>query len=296
MTRHLVLVHGRAQEFKDADTLKKEWIVAWQTGLAKSRLSMPIPLEHIHFPYYGQTLFDLVGGSSAAEAADIIVRGTAGDDAEEQFVRAALQEAAARENITDDDVDAALDDHDSVIERGASNWKVTRVLASLLDRRVPGASGSTVALVTSDVYKYLRNPGIGRLIDEGVRKGFSPDHEMVVVAHSLGSVVAYSLLLHAGAAAGWKVRLFVTVGSPLAVTVIKKALTPLERPRVAADWYNARDPADIVALHPLTPSYFPVKPEVDHTDHVENLTPNRHGIIGYLSDREIAQRIHTALI
>ena len=257
MNRHLVLVHGRAQEFRNADALKKEWIIAWQTGLAQSGLSMPIPLDHIHFPYYGQTLFDLADGASAADAADVIVRGRGGDDAEEQFVRAALEEAAARENITDDDVAAVLDGDDPVIERGASNWKVTRVLASLLDRRVPGASGSTVALVTSDVYKYLRNPGISRLIDGGVMKGFSADHEMVVVAHSLGTVVAYSLLLRAGAAAGWKVRLFATVGSPLAVTVIKRALAPLEHPPVVADWYNARDRADIVALHPLTPAVLP---------------------------------------
>ena len=131
---------------------------------------MPIPLDHIHFPYYGQTLFDLADGASAAAAADVIVRGRGGDDAEEQFVRAALEEAAARENITDDDVDAVLDGDDPVIERGAGNWKVTRVLASLLDRRVPGASGSTVALVTSDVYKYPRNPGISRLIDEASGK------------------------------------------------------------------------------------------------------------------------------
>jgi hypothetical protein len=288
---HLVFVHGRAQEFKDASALKDEWIAAWQTGLAKSGLSLPVAPDHIHFPYYGQTLFDLVDGVSAEAAAAVIVRGSA-DEAEERFVRTALEEAAGGQSITDDAVDAVLDEE--VIQRGAGNWKITRALASLIDRRVPGASG-LVAVTTSDVYKYLRNPGISRVIDEGVRQGFRTGDEMVVVAHSLGTIVAYSLLLRMGVASGWKVRLFVTLGSPLAVTVIKKALAPLEYPRVAAGWYNARDPVDLVSLYPLTAEHFPVRPSVEHADHVENLTPNRHGITGYLGDRLVAQRIYEAL-
>lgn len=295
MTRHLVFVHGRSQELKDADALKKEWVIAWQTGLAKSGLATPIPLSAIRFPYYGQTLIDLVDGASAADAADIIVRGMSGNDIEEEFIRGALAEAADRAGITEDEIDARLQDDDPVIERGPANWKLTRVLASLLDRRLPGASGSTVALVTRDVYKYVRNPGIGRRIDEGVRQAFSSDVEMVVVGHSLGSVVAYSLLAHAGAAAGWKVPLFVTVGSPLAITVIKQALAPLEHPQVAAHWMNARDPSDIVALYPLTAAHFPVQPGIENADHVSNGTPNRHGIEGYLSDALVAKRIYDAL-
>ena len=75
MTAQLVFVHGRSQEHKDADALKQEWIEAWQRGLAKSGLSIPIPEHDIRFPFYGDTLYDLVTG--VADPADVIIRGGA---------------------------------------------------------------------------------------------------------------------------------------------------------------------------------------------------------------------------
>lgn len=293
--RELVLIHGRDQQHKDSRALKKAWIDAWTQGLAESGLRIPIPETAVRFPYYGQTLFDLADGVSAAAAAAIIVRGTAGDDAEAQFVREVLQEAAAAKGITDAEIDEELTQGDPVIERGAQNWRMTRVLAKLLDRRVPGASGSIVALITSDVHKYLRNPGVGNRINDGVRGAFSPNVETVVVGHSLGSVVGYSVLTHEGRSHGWNVPLFVTLGSPLAVKAIRKALAPIQHPHVATHWLNARDPADIVALYPLTQTHFDVTPRVENNDDIHNETSNRHGIRGYLSDATVARRIYEAL-
>ena len=40
--RHLVFVHGRAQENKDAVALKEEWLAAFREGLAKNGLDLPI--------------------------------------------------------------------------------------------------------------------------------------------------------------------------------------------------------------------------------------------------------------
>ena len=245
---------------------------------------------------YGDALFDLADGVSVADAADVILRGNAGSEAEREFVRAGLQEAADREHISREEVDELLDADNPVITHGVANWKLTRALASLLDRRVKGASGATVALVTRDVYRYLRDPGIGNRINDGVRKALTADTEMVVVGHSLGSVVAYALLAHQGEAARWKVPLLLTLGCPLAVTVIRNALAPIAHPTVVAHWHNARDPADIVALHPLIAPHFDIKPAVEHSDHVSNGTDNRHGIEGYLSDQTVARRIHDALI
>src|SRR5215208_4338102 len=75
MMRQLIFVHGRSQQEKDSLALKGEWIAAWEKGLAKSNLSRPIEDKDIHFPYYGDTLFQMVGGKNAAEVAEVIVRG-----------------------------------------------------------------------------------------------------------------------------------------------------------------------------------------------------------------------------
>ena len=67
--RDLVFVHGRAQQNKDSKALKEEWIADWKAGLALSGLTLPLPPERIHFPYYGDTLAQLVAGKSPEEAA-----------------------------------------------------------------------------------------------------------------------------------------------------------------------------------------------------------------------------------
>jgi pimeloyl-ACP methyl ester carboxylesterase len=165
----------------------------------------------------------------------------------------------------------------------------------VLDRRVPG-SGTALALFTKVVYHYIRNPGIRDRIDEGVRQAIT-SRPAVVVGHSLGTVVAYSLLNREGTMNNWDVPLFATVGSPLAVTAIRKALQPNQHPQCAKQWFNARDKRDIVALYPLDSEHnWGVDPPIENNSDIENPTSNRHCAVGYLSDREIARRIHQELM
>src|SRR5512132_52328 len=102
MKRELVFVHGRAQEFKSADKLKATWIETWIRGLGKSGLAMPVSENSIRFPYYGQTLSDLVHGKSPDEIADVIVRGTDLDPGQRQFIFEVLEEVLAAEGVTDE--------------------------------------------------------------------------------------------------------------------------------------------------------------------------------------------------
>lgn len=128
-----------------------------------------------------------------------------------------------------------------------------------------------------------------------MRQAMVPDVPTVVVAHSLGTVVAYNLLRRDGQAQRWQVPLFVTLGSPLAVKAIRAALAPIDHPACAAAWFNAMDERDVVALYPLTSDRFDVEPAILNKTDVQNHTANRHGISGYLDDAEVARRIHAAL-
>jgi hypothetical protein len=106
-------------------------------------------------------------------------------------------------------------------------------------------------------------------------------------------VVAYNVLRTERRAL--QVPLFVTVGSPLGVRAIRDQLVPLRYPRPAAAWYNAYDPRDVVALYPLDSRNFPVTPSVQNAGRVNNRTSNRHGIVGYLDDPDVAKRVLDAL-
>lgn len=293
MTRQLLLIHGRSQENKDATELKAQWVDALKQGLAKNNLDLPISDADIRFPYYGQTLFDLVRNRPADEVAEVIVRGEDVNENEALFVREVLIEIQKQASISDEQVQVLAGE--SIRERGPLNWKWVRAILTALDTRVPGASSASISLVTRDVYLYLRNPGFQNIVDNGIRSAVSAGVETVVVGHSLGAVASYSLLRRDGASLGWKVPFFVTLGAPLAVTAIKDALKPINHPACVSKWFNAMDSRDIVALYPLDATHFAVTPAIENKTDVDNFTENRHGISGYLSDAVVAKRIYDAL-
>jgi hypothetical protein len=299
MMREMVFVHGRSQQNKDASAMKKDWIDALGVGLAKSGLDLPVPDTQVRLPYYGDTLFHLSEGESIDDAAKVIVRGEETDAAEKRFILEVLEEIRKQNGITEEQL-AEVAGHE-VVERGPLNWPWVRATLQALDRFIPQSSSPTIALFSHDVYVYLTNAAIRQVIEDGIREAFTPGVETVVVSHSLGTVVAYNLLRREGRDRGWTVPLFVTLGSPLAVTAIRRALksfAPTRTPECAAAWLNAMDSRDVVALYPLDPQNFPIDPQnpaIENKTDVDNHTDNRHGIAGYLDSDVVASRIHRAL-
>jgi hypothetical protein len=300
MMRQLVFVHGRAQEHKDSIALKSEWIEALNEGLAKSNLTLPIAEPDVRFPFYGDTLYDLVGGKPADTAAAVVVRGETGDDGEKRFILALMEEIRQKTGITEAQIAEVAGQE--VVTRGPLNWEWVQGFLRAVDRFVPHGSGTSIALFTHDVYQYLKNSAIRETIDTGVSAAMTPGVEAVVVGHSLGTVVAYNLLRQQGHLRGWKVPLFVTLGSPLAVSEIRKTLrsfAPTRCPECVTSWFNAMDERDVVALYSLDTSRFPIdpaNPAIENKIDVSNKTRNRHGIAGYLDDKEVARRIYDALV
>lgn len=299
MGRQLVLIHGRSQQNKNAVALKAEWLDALDEGFQKSGLSLPIAEPDVRFPYYGDTLIQMTEGQSADTAADVIVRGEGASDDEARFTRAVLEEMRKEAGITDAQLAEVVGQ--DVVDRGPQNWGWVQGILKAVDRFVPHGSGAGIALATKDVYQYLKNPAVQQEIDEGVAQAFTPGVETIVVSHSLGTVVAYNLLRREGHRRGWKVPLFITLGSPLGVTEIRRTMSAsgaLRCPECASAWFNAMDERDVVALFALTPRAFPLdpaNPAIENKTDVRNRTDNRHGISGYLDDAEVARRIHAAL-
>jgi len=292
MKRKLIFIHGRSQQFKDSIQLKADWISAWEKGLKLNGLEVPIEETDISFPYYGQTLHDLV--KKSPDVAEIIIRGAEDDAAKKAFVRSVVEDIKNDTGITDEQLEMIVGS--DVVERGPLNWPWVRGVLQAVDKYLPGGSGSSIALATNDVYQYLNSSGIRDSIESGVLKAISPGIETVVVSHSLGTVVAYNLLRREGESRNWNVPLFVTLGSPLAVTAIKKALRPIGHPSCASRWYNAMDPRDIVSLRPLDEKHFDISPAIENHLKVNNHTDNRHGITGYLDDKHVAKCIYDALV
>jgi hypothetical protein len=116
----------------------------------------------------------------------------------------------------------------------------------------------------------------------------------VVVAHSLGTVIAYDVLSEP-ALAGRIVPLLVTLGSPLGYTEIQDVITkPLRLPAPVQLWANFADPLDVVALDTSLADEFQGAPRIIDA-RVDNPSPNNHAACGYLGASRVRSTVTAAL-
>ncbi len=310
MATKLIFIHGRNQQGRDPVELKRQWFDAVVEGFTRVGLDAPITLDDTIFPYFGDALHELTREDSLDEAdammGDEAGAGAGGDaDDTAHFGREVLGEVLDASGVSPEAIDAEID-HDVVDEEaievakggGALTWEWVHTGLTILDRFVPGASGASVAYATSDVAQYLKDDAIRAEIDGVVADAFhqcSPDDRIVVIAHSLGSVIAYNLLAHGGLEHDYDIAAFVSIGSPLGVTAIRKAVSPMLHPPTIGHWLNAYDTRDVVALYPLDHRHFPISPAILNHGTVDNTTSNHHKIEGYLDDPTVALTIHRAL-
>jgi subtilisin family serine protease/pimeloyl-ACP methyl ester carboxylesterase len=131
------------------------------------------------------------------------------------------------------------------------------------------------------------------------------DEEVVLVSHSMGTVIAFEVL-HARAKAGRpvNVRQFVTLGSPLGITEVQDFLdAPLVVPEGVHQWLNFADPFDPVALDKGLANEFEARrTESGSVRIVDRLIVNErttrgnpHASLGYLADPKVRTAIAQAL-
>jgi hypothetical protein len=316
----LVFVHGRAQEDRSSTKIATEWMTALNEGMSKAKLRA-LNIEPI-VPYYGNELISLINkGRKALEPEltpptpssprdpDLAIRGPSYRNLVAEFADVASQRVMISDDelyrhgfrprrpasAGDDDIRRPRRDAPATrlgeeldnSDRGPQNWSWVLAVVRRLDELFPGLSSGGIELILRDVYLYCTDSKLREAIDKVVADALPPGPS-IVIGHSLGTVVAYNVL-HATKA---KIAHFVTIGSPLAINAIKQRLKVRpSRPSGVGNWYNARDPKDIVALNPLTAGYFPTEPQIDNNDGIINPSENKHHISGYLGHPDIAAYI-----
>jgi pimeloyl-ACP methyl ester carboxylesterase len=99
-----------------------------------------------------------------------------------------------------------------------------------------------------------------------------------IIAHSLGSVVAYRLLRDQRLPC----RRLITIGSPLGFRAVRELLDgKFTWPVGLTDWRNFYDKHDLVALGKPFAHSAEWRPRIIHTE-VDNRDFNSHGAMGYL--------------
>ncbi|MFF7732998.1 trypsin-like peptidase domain-containing protein [Streptomyces sp. NPDC007984] len=288
--RHLVFLHGRDQQEKYPDDLRLFWTAGLNRGLTLASLPTLDP-EDIWFPFYGTRLHDLVTGRestaepigldrvSAAAAAEVFAAESP-TGAYEQL----LYEAAARAGMPQNGP-ATTEGFGSglvgVLHRPLS-WLAAR---SDLDEW-------TIATFLRDVDLYLGDDAVRQAVLDSVMETMPTSGELVLVTHSLGTVVGMDLLTRLPAAVD--PVLLVTAGSPLGLDGVNERLLtrgPHQPPRVR-DWVNVWCPTDAVAIGcPLEDERWGKLTQLA----VSNGRDRAHDIDEYLGHPKAAQEIRGVL-
>lgn len=291
----VVLVHGIGQQVKGPQTLLAEWYPALCDGLTLAGDGVRVARAEVTVAFYGD-IFRPPGtrglDGPLLDSSDVT------DAEDERWLRTWWEEAARLESAVDGPEDPGR-------IRRTPNW-VQRAL-NALSHSVFFVGCSEHMLISSarQVRRYFTEPAVRRAVRSRVTERITSETR-VVVAHSLGSVVAYEVLC-AHPAAGLRL---ITVGSPLGIrNLVFDRLEPaplLGRgrwPPSAASWANIADRGDVVALTKTLSPLFPGNPPSSGrppssgqlTDILVDNGARAHDIRPYLTARETGHAIAEAL-
>jgi pimeloyl-ACP methyl ester carboxylesterase len=167
----------------------------------------------------------------------------------------------------------------------------------------------------ADVYSYLNDDGgvatqIRALLIAELERAWSAGDRVLLIGHSLGSVIAWDALWHLSRETGseGRVELLMTLGSPLATRFIRKGLLGARRsgperyPANVGRWVNIAARGEMVALHRRVRPFFAgmvryglvqaIEDDANIYNHfhgVDGLNP--HKSYGYLNHAAVARRI-----
>ncbi|WP_304619607.1 hypothetical protein [Paracoccus sediminilitoris] len=288
----MILVHGISQEGKSEKIILDEWLTPLRAALAKQGSDPIGRLSRIEAVFYGDLLSS---NSSPWLKSETLPMGAeeASDDFDE-FAVEALEAMAISIGVTRAEIEAEADETTVPMGKGPHK-KWLKAIARTVEKVSP-LKGTMALRVLGQAHAYIRNKYVHDLVNENVRPVFEDDEPAIIVSHSLGTIVSYALLREfARNDRPRQSPLWLTLGSPLGIDVVRKGFTkPRVRPEGVSRWVNAADPEDFVALRPaLGASDF--GPDVENYSDVENGPENPHSISGYLSDARVAKTIIEAI-
>lgn len=275
----IIGVHGIGHQFSGEHTLAEQWLPALKDGLARAGKTLP---EEVTFKcaFYGDLFRPAGKGAIAPYSAHDV------DAWEAQLLESWWEEAAR----TDPGVRAPDE-----LTKASAMPIVQRALDALTRSRF--FSGVLEKAMISDlkqVHDYFKYDQIRRSARARIG-ALVKDDTQVIIAHSLGSVVAYEALC---ANPQWPVRHLITLGSPLGIrNLIFDALEPAPQrelgqwPGSVEHWTNISDRSDVVALAKrLEPLFMPRIFDVS----VDN-GMKVHDVCRYLTTLEVGNAIAAAV-
>jgi len=290
----MVFIHGRGQEFKDPVALMKSLRSGLNAGLVNAGRPSLDDVPAV-LPFYGNVLYQVTADLERNNS-PIHLEAMPADVDQPGPLHPALSKEVGlmeRELVTDlaDKAGAPVVHEEGIFPNGAErllSWGAVRA-ALLFVARNAGVDREVIKSQLKDVAVYLAGADARDKVLATVRDGIPADGKIVLVTHSLGTVVGRDLL--DDPTIRQRTVAWVTLGSPLGLPAVQRNLeTKGPHHPENVDWQTGYDTNDIVALgHPLQPTWG--NPLIDVR--VEN-GDAPHNIERYLSHPEIADFVFRA--
>jgi hypothetical protein len=291
----LAFVHGINNQMNTPDDIRDRWWEAIERGWQDLGLT-PKPKPEIDVGYYATTLADAVAGrpsGAVAQGGDMATRSHG-----HRFLQAYMDEADMKDHELASAMEAAGHETPEVVEQGWFQEKLVDAAGAI--EKVLHNRGKWLARhFLSQATHYIEDKGLAAQIGLMVRQQIFDNHDepVLLVSHSLGTVVSYKLLSSDQKLRKRAVPMFVTLGSPLGIGMMQEILPPREtipNPPIAG-WVNGYRRDDFVALdRPLTPKTVGLT-GIHNINEGLHDDGDPHSVAAYLQSPPICARIHDAL-
>ncbi|MEG0828268.1 MAG: hypothetical protein RSG93_07810 [Acinetobacter sp.] len=287
----IIFIHGMNQQNYNEATLKHYWLNIFQIGLNNAQQNFDITSLDINMPFYG----DLLSKHHLYNTLDLATLFP------QSWTHLHLpfhlrhnttlvQEQKPRITVLptfNPSQSKSLTQRLSIISALTKDHAFKEL--SLFLNHYPKLHDTVIHKFLIETYLYLSNPDFMHEVHQRIMYHIHSDKDHIIVAHSLGTVIAYNLLHQF---TNFKIQRFITLGSPLAFKVIQEKLAlPIARPpQLRGDWFNFYSPDDFLTAFPLSTDPFNFKPAIINQA-ITTLIHNPHSIAGYLQHPAVIQSI-----
>ncbi len=294
----ILLIHGINNQDNSKENIERTWSDALKSRIDATELTM---LNNVKFiaAFYGDLLVEEAESWEKIQPTSSPMGvSSSDDDYADNEVASLYIEFQQKYGISDAQVAKELDDRDNLqaqkpMAKGIhKSW--IKAIVRALEKALPSGGGRVAKAFLIQAAAYLHKPGLKEKVDDLVMEqiiaGLPEDEKVVIISHSLGTVVAYDLMRRLRHKV--KVKLLLTTGSPLGIEIVKRRLGPplICLPNVEK-WVNVSDEEDFVALQTeLTETTFGCG-NIKNISHLDNGNEDAHDILKYLAHDVVAKEI-----
>lgn len=287
----IIFIHGMNQQNYDEKTLKQYWLNLFKAGLSHAEQNIELESLDINLPFYG----DLLTKHQLNNSLDL-----------NTLLPKSLLHLHFPFHLWHNT--SIVQEHSPCIttlpcfnpEQSESLTQRLAVISALTKdhafkelimflNHYPKLHETLMHKFLIETYLYLSNSNFMHEVHHRIMSHLHPSKDHIIVAHSLGTVIAYNLLHQF---THFRVHRFITLGSPLAFKVIQEKLTlPISRPpQLHGDWFNFYSPDDFMTAFPLSKPPFNFEPPIINQA-ITTLVDKPHQITGYLEHPAVIKSI-----